>query len=582
MRVAGAVRAPTATSSATPSTVDGTGTTQGRASPRPSFTARSQPAAMASTWSDGHHRPAAYTAGTRADEATFTAASRGSHRRKIAWTSHSIRSRLQLLRLDSKSVLDVADLQAGSSLTDWDFSNWKRIAGFAAGVAALAVLWTAPIGDSPEARHAAAIAVAAIVWWATEPMPHAWSGLLALALFWLTGSTGLTVVASGFWNSTTGFLLGALLIGGIVTRSGLAERIAFTFAARLGSTYSGLLLAMVATDFFLTFLIPSGIARVAILAAVVHGFAQALGLSRRDPMARGLMIAVTCAASIFDKMVLAGTSSILAAGIIEEIGGERISYGRWFLAYVPCDILTILGCWRLILWLYPSATPVFDGGQAHFRRALGALGPVSVREKRAAVLVLAAIALWLTDFVHEFRPATVALAIGAIGLLPKVGVISLRDLARLPYSTLVFTATALGTSAVLADTGALRMLTSGMVGWMTALITGPASSALVLYWAAFGYHLLLGAQNLLVTATLPPVVSLGQSLGLSPVVVGMIWIFGTAGKIFPYQSGVLMVGYSYGYFDGRDLMKVGILLAILESIILLMLVPFYWPLVGLE
>ena len=62
---------------------------------------------------------------------------------------------------------------------------------------------------------------------------------------------------------------------------------------------------------------------------------------------------------------------------------------------------------------------------------------------------------------------------------------------------------------------------------------------------------------------------------------GMIWVFGTAGKIFPYQSGVLMVGYSYGYFDGRDLLKVGFLLAVLESAILFLLVPLYWPLIGL-
>ncbi|MGC4081181.1 MAG: hypothetical protein QM736_03460 [Vicinamibacterales bacterium] len=42
-----------------------------------------------------------------------------------------------------------------------------------------------------------------------------------------------------------------------------------------------------------------------------------------------------------------------------------------------------------------------------------------------------------------------------------------------------------------------------------------------------------------------------------------------------------MVGYSYGYFDSRDLLKVGLLLAILESLILFLLVPLYWPLIGL-
>ncbi len=454
-------------------------------------------------------------------------------------------------------------------------------ARIAPGLLALVILWFAPTHSSPEARHAVAIAVATIIWWATRPVDHAWTGLLAVVLFVLSGTGTIDAAMSGFWNSTTRFLFGALLIGTFVSRTGLARRIAFSFAARMGSSYSGLLLALVTADFLLTFLIPSGIARVAVLAAIVAGLAEAIGLGKRDPAARGLMIAVTCSASIFDKMVLAGTSSILASGIIERLGGERISYGLWFLAYVPCDILTILGCWRLILWLFPDTSGVFRSSQRYFRRELDALGPMGAAERRATGLVVCAIALWMTDFVHATAPATVALAVGGIGLLPRIGVASPRDLLRLPYKTLVFTATALSMSALLADTGALEMLTASMVGWMKAFVHGPASASLVLYWAAFGYHLLLGAQNLMVTATLPPVITLGQSLGYSPVVFGMIWIFGTAGKIFPYQSGVLMVGYSYGYFDGRDLLKVGFMLAVLESAILFLLVPLYWPIIGL-
>jgi len=53
------------------------------------------------------------------------------------------------------------------------------------------------------------------------------------------------------------------------------------------------------------------------------------------------------------------------------------------------------------------------------------------------------------------------------------------------------------------------------------------------------------------------------------------------GKIFVYQSAVLVVGYSYGYFDARDMFKVGLALTIVQSIILLILVPLYWPLIGL-
>jgi len=63
--------------------------------------------------------------------------------------------------------------------------------------------------------------------------------------------------------------------------------------------------------------------------------------------------------------------------------------------------------------------------------------------------------------------------------------------------------------------------------------------------------------------------------------IGMIWTFAAGGKIFVYQSGVIIVGYSYGYFDGWDMLKMGFALTLVESLILLLLVPIYWPLIGL-
>jgi len=61
----------------------------------------------------------------------------------------------------------------------------------------------------------------------------------------------------------------------------------------------------------------------------------------------------------------------------------------------------------------------------------------------------------------------------------------------------------------------------------------------------------------------------------------MIWTFASGGKIFAYQSAVLIVGYSFGYFEARDLLKVGFILTVVESFILLLLVPLYSPLIGI-
>ena len=45
---------------------------------------------------------------------------------------------------------------------------------------------------------------------------------------------------------------------------------------------------------------------------------------------------------------------------------------------------------------------------------------------------------------------------------------------------------------------------------------------------------------------------------------------------------VLIVGYSYGYFEPRDLVRMGAWLTVVEFIVLMLLVPFYWPLIGIR
>ena len=42
----------------------------------------------------------------------------------------------------------------------------------------------------------------------------------------------------------------------------------------------------------------------------------------------------------------------------------------------------------------------------------------------------------------------------------------------------------------------------------------------------------------------------------------------------------LIVGYAYGYFRHTDLIKIGILLTIVEFVVLMFCVTFYWPLLN--
>ena len=459
----------------------------------------------------------------------------------------------------------------------------RQWGGLIAAPLLLVGLWYAPTHELPAAQHAIAIAALMIVLWATEAVDHALAGFIGVFLFWALGVAEFERAFSGFSNETPWFLLGAILIGAMANKSGMAQRIAYSMTARSGTSYSRLLLAFIVVDFLLTFLIPSGIARVTILATIAAGTVQALGFGNRSNVGRGLLIIVTYTAAIFDKMLIAGATSILGRGIIEEVGQVRVLYSQWFIAYLPCSIITILCCWRIILWLYPpEKEELGSDGRQYLQAQLDRLGPWSPAEKRCAILTGIAVVLWMTDSIHDLNPSMVGLTVGLLALAPVVGVLEANDLRKLNFGVIWFTAAALSMSRILVDTRGLEVLTGGMMNWMAPLVRGPLTSSLVLYWTAFVYHFFLANETSMLSTSLPVVLRYFGSQGFHPLPIGMIWTFASGGKIFVYQSAVLMVGYSYGYFEAKDLLKVGLILTGVESLILLFLVPFYWPLIGIS
>ena len=295
-----------------------------------------------------------------------------------------------------------------------------------------------------------------------------------------------------------------------------------------------------------------------------------------------MFIILTYLAGIFDKMIIAGAASITARSGIERFGNVDVLWSQWFLAYLPCDLITILVAWRVTLWLYPPEVKDLPGGVGYLKKELENMGPWSPMEKKAALLMLVAIALWLTDFLHHISPAMIGLGVGLCATLPWLGLLNIDDVKRINYLPVFFVAAAVSMGEVLVSTKALDVLTTLMFSWMAPFVTGVYSSTLVLYWTAFVYHIFLASEISMLGTSIPLLMDFATSHGLNPLTLGMIWTFAAGGKIFVYQSGVIIVGYSYGYFSGRDMLKIGFALTAVESLILLFLVSLYWPLIGLE
>jgi solute carrier family 13 (sodium-dependent dicarboxylate transporter), member 2/3/5 len=85
----------------------------------------------------------------------------------------------------------------------------------------------------------------------------------------------------------------------------------------------------------------------------------------------------------------------------------------------------------------------------------------------------------------------------------------------------------------------------------------------------------------MLSTLLPALLTVATMQGYNPAAMTLLWVFAGTGKLFVYQNAALMLGYSYGCFTGRDVLKVGAILTAVEGLFLLVLVPYYWPLIGL-
>lgn len=456
------------------------------------------------------------------------------------------------------------------------------MAGAVLGIAALPALWFAPLPLAPSAQHALAIASFMVIFWITEAIPHAITGLVGCWLFWALGVVPSHTAFSGFSSEAPWFLLGALLLGLMVTETGLARRLAFTILSGVGTYYPHILLGLILTDFLMTFMIPAGPPRVILLGTIVLGVVASFGLDGKSNVGRGAILAITFSATLFDKTIIGSTPSILARSLIEEHGHVPVYWTQWFIAYFPLDVINILAAWWLILRLYPPEKSHLPGGQEFLRRQRQALGPWTAPEKRAAIITILAVGLWATDFIHHISPAVVGLGAGLVATLPGLGVLKVEDFRKLHYSIFFFMGTAIGMGGALRETKALEVLSSTLFGFMTPYIHNVLHSTVLLYWAAFAAHLVLASETAMIATSMPLVMNFGLQHHLSPLALGMVWSFATGGKLFIYQSLVLIAGYSFDCFTARDVFRIGLFFLIAESLLLLLIVPLYWPLIGIH
>ncbi len=447
-------------------------------------------------------------------------------------------------------------------------------------VAAALMLWFTPPpeGTSPLMMRAAALVVLSIGCWATMIVPEHLTalGFFLAAMVLHVGKP--PVIFSGFASPAFWLVFGGLVIGAGVDRTGLGRRIARALVGRFRGGYLATVSGVVTVALALGFLMPSTMSRLILLLPIVLALSDRLGWGEGSRGRTGLVVATGFGSYLGPVAILpANVPNNVLLGAAQVFHGVQIQYFDWLLIHFPVLGLMKSALLVLVVWLLfreppgEPGTAVEDSGPVYWGRD----------ERRLAVLLAAALALWATDAVHGVSPAWISLGAGLICLMPAVGLVpaqAFRD--TVPLNPRIYVAGILGVGALVSDSGLGAALAEGVLHAIELDPDSPGRSFFVLSLLATG----LGTVSTMpgVPAILTPIAGdMAAASGLPVETVLMTFVVGFSTVFFPYQVPPLIVLLQLGNIPARAAASTALVTAAATVVLLLPLDYLWWRFLGL-
>lgn len=453
-----------------------------------------------------------------------------------------------------------------------------RLIAFVA-VAAGAVVFAmpAPTGVPPEALKALGIVVAAIGLWSTAVVPVYVTSIIFFLAAVVAEVGPADVIFSGFHSSAVWLVFGGLVIAAAVQRTGLGARAARIFTGRPQGSYLRIVASCVALSLGLAFLVPAAVGRIIILLPIMLAVADRLGFAPGRPGRTGIALAVGAGTLIPAFTILpSNVPNMALAGAAESIYGISFTYSEFLLVnFTVMGVLVALALPVLITVLFRDA-PAPAAAEEYAPSTTW-----STPEVRLLIYLLAALGLWITDFVHGVSPAWVALAAALLCLLPRVGVVPPQAMIDdVNYAPWFFVAGIIGMGSLVTHTGLGTLIGRQLF----AIVELTPGRDLHNFAAVFGIGAGVGVLTTLPGApgVMTPLASaIAEATGwpISTVLMAQVptWVV----FALPYQAPPIILTLMLADVRMADAFKLILSLALFGVIVILPLQYLWWRLLGL-
>lgn len=422
-------------------------------------------------------------------------------------------------------------------------------------------------------NNALALSVAAIGLWATGAIPEYVTAIAFFTLAMLFKVSPPGVIFGGFESAAWWLIFGGLVMGVAVKSTGLGERIARRLARSFGSTYWGVITGVTVVGVTLGFVMPSSMGRAVLLMPIALGLAERFGFEAGSKGRTGVVLAAAFGCHVPTFSVLpANVPNMVFVGAAEAAYHYVPTYGTYLLLHFP-----ILGFLKtaimipLIVWLHPDRPRIVE---------VDVGTPMSGQERWLALLLIVALAFWMTDSLHHVSPAWVSMAAALLLLAPGFGLVGRKAFSeQVNYGSLFYVAGIMGLGALVDKSGLGSLLASAI---LTVLPLAPGAPAMN-FASLSAVSTVVGLATTLpgVPAVLTPLAEqMAHASGMPLDAVLMSQVLGFSNPLLPYESAPLVVAMQLGGERMGPAQSLCLLLAAATVVVLLPLNFLWWRLLG--
>lgn len=456
--------------------------------------------------------------------------------------------------------------------------KWFLLAAVAA---TIICLLPTPEGLSVEGKYALALLSFVVICFFTEAIPLPAVALVIGSYQVLMGITGFREVPKTFMADAVAFIMGALMIGAVLVKHGIHNRIAL-FILRLSGTnvtrvtfgivtFCALCAGFVSEHATATIMLPVGMGIVALSGGIEK--VPRLGKMLMLSIAYGCVIGGLASPS-------GGARNALMIGFLQQYG-ITISYGEWIIMAFPFTLIMIP---IVVFWLNKLFKPeVKDLKEAveKIKADMAKEGGLTTQGKMALVLFIAVLFLWITQS-HHIGLGNIAV-MGAIAAL-ILGLVDWKFIEKqTQWGVVILYAGAISMGAMLEKTGAALWLAQKLL-------------------AGAGYFgITKGLPLIAITSTITSITTNMMADGPTVAVLGPIFLkaaelsgtslaaLGIATSLASAYAYLLIIGtpanaivYGPGYLKASDYLKAGSVLFLISLVFLLLLiVGAWWKILGI-